>query len=89
MILLRPSVKQEVTLTVKGKEPEGDISHTFPADTVHILPVYGLYADCDNTVELILSGGEREKVMIKTEPLPQRYRSLHSARAAECIWETM
>ena len=37
---------------------------------VHILPVYGLYADCENTVELILSGGERETVMIKTEPLP-------------------
>ena len=70
MILFKTAVKQEVTLTVKGKEPEGDISHTFPADTVHILPVYGLYADCENTVELILSGGERETVMIKTEPLP-------------------
>ena len=70
MILFKTSVKQEVTLTVKGKEPEGDISHTFPADTVHILPVYGLYADYDNTVELVLSGGEREKVIITTEPLP-------------------
>ena len=70
MILFKTAVKQEVTLTVKGKEPEGDISHRFPADTVHILPVYGLYADCENTVELILSGGERETVMIKTEPLP-------------------
>ena len=89
MILFKTAVKQEVTLTVKGKEPEGDISHTFPADTVHILPVYGLYADCENTVELILSGGERETVMIKTEPLPPEVPVPHSARVAECIWETM
>lgn len=70
MILFRTSVRQEVTLTVKGKEAGGDISHTFPGNMIHILPVYGLYADYENQVELIMSGGQRETIIIKTEPLP-------------------
>lgn len=70
MILFKTSVKQEVTLTVKGKEEAGNISHTFPRNTVHILPVYGLYAGERNKVELILSGGERRTVTIETDPLP-------------------
>lgn len=69
LVLFRTEVKQEVTLTVKGKEPAGDISHTFPRDTVHILPVYGLYGDYENTVELRTSGGETSLVTIRTEPL--------------------
>ena len=69
LILFRTNVKQEITLTVKGKEPAGDISHTFPRDTVHILPVYGLYGDYENTVELRTSGGETSLVTIRTKPL--------------------
>lgn len=69
MILFKTSVKQEVTVVVKGKTPEGDVRHTFPRATEHILPIYGLYADYENTVELILSGGERETVKIQTAPL--------------------
>ena len=70
MILFRTSTKQEVTLTVKGKSKEGDIVHRFPAETDHILPVYGLYGGYENTVELSLSGGEKSEVTIKTDPLP-------------------
>lgn len=70
MILFKTAVKQEVALTVKGKEAAGDISHKFPASTLHILPVYGLYAGEKNQVELTLSGGEREMVTIQTDPLP-------------------
>lgn len=69
MILFRTPTYQEVTLTVKGKETAGDITHTFPRAVEHILPVYGLYADYDNTVELVCSGGARANVTIHTEPL--------------------
>lgn len=70
MILFRTPIRQEVTLRVKGKTPEGDIVHRFPAETEHILPVYGLYGGYDNTVELTLSGGARSTVTIRTDPLP-------------------
>lgn len=69
MILFKTPVPTEVTIVVHGKEPAGDITHTFPAETEHILPVYGLYADHANQVEVILSNGERQMVTIQTEPL--------------------
>lgn len=69
MILFRTPTRQEVTVVVKGKTDEGNLVHTFPRGTEHILPIYGLYADYDNQVELILSGGQRETVTIHTEPL--------------------
>ncbi len=69
MVMFKSPVKTEVTITVKGKESAGDITHTFPAATEHILPVYGLYADSDNTVEIILSSGEKNTLHIQTGPL--------------------
>lgn len=69
MILFKTPVPTEVTVVVHGKEPAGDITHTFPAETEHILPIYGLYADHANQVEVILSNGERQMVTIQTAPL--------------------
>jgi len=57
---------------VKGKKHPGDIRHTFPSTTKHILPIYGLYADYENTVEIILSNSERNTISIKTGPLPSK-----------------
>lgn len=71
LILFHTDIPQEVTLTVKGKSQEGNIVHTFPREKDHILPVYGLYADYENMVELRLSGGEKAVVAIQTEPLPK------------------
>jgi len=70
MVMFKTPVKTEVTITVKGKETAGDISHTFPAETEHILPVYGLYADYNNTVEIVLATGEKNAIHIQIEPLP-------------------
>jgi len=71
MILFRTPVPEEVTIIVRGKEAEGNISHTFPAEKEHVLPVYGLYAGMDNKVDIILSSGDRQTVIITTEPLPE------------------
>lgn len=70
MVMFDTPVDCEATIVVKGKEHPGDIRHTFPSTTKHILPVYGLYADYENVVEIILSNSERNTVLIKTEPLP-------------------
>lgn len=68
MILFKTPRAEEVTIIVHGKEAAGDIRHTFPAAYEHILPVYGLYADYDNQVEIVLQDGSRHTVTIKTEP---------------------
>ncbi len=69
VILFEIPAASEATITVLGKEPAGNISHTFPAAKKHILPIYGLYADYENTVEIVLANGERSTVKIQTEPL--------------------
>ncbi len=70
LIMFYTDTAQEVKVTVKGKEPQGDIVHVFPRSRKHVLPVYGLYPDYENSVELRLSGGETTTVKIQTDPLP-------------------
>lgn len=67
MILFSTEEKQQVTVTVKGIEPAGDITHTFPAATEHVLPILGLYPEYENQVEVTLAQGERATVTIQTE----------------------
>ncbi len=69
MILFETPVAAEATITVRGKEHPGDIRHTFPAHKKHILPVYGLYADYENKVEIVLANGQKNTITLKTEPL--------------------
>ena len=71
LILFYTDTAQEIQVTVKGKNPQGDILHVFPRSRKHVLPVYGLYPDYENMVELRLSGGEITTVKIRTEPLPK------------------
>ena len=53
VVLFKTEKETAVTVTVLGKEqPQGNISHTYPPATTHILPVMGLYADYDNEVEI-------------------------------------
>lgn len=69
VILFKTPRPEEVTIIVKGKEEAGDIVHRFPAAYEHVLPVYGLYAGYDNTVEIVLQDGRKHSVTITTEPL--------------------
>ena len=57
VVMFNTPVKTEVTVRVLGKEAAGTIEHTFPAEKEHILPIYGLYADYANQVEIMLANG--------------------------------
>lgn len=63
--------EEETAVTVKvcGKEEAGSVIHTFPREKKHILPILGLYADYENTVEMTLYEGAATTITIKTEPL--------------------
>lgn len=68
VLLFRTPVATEITVTVLGKEEAGNISHTFPAEKEHILPIYGLYAGYDNKVVVVAATGQKQVVTIQTEP---------------------
>lgn len=70
MILFKTPVHCEVTVRILGKQQGGTIEHTFPGARKHILPVYGLYANYCNKVEIVLSTGESSIIEIQTLPLP-------------------
>ena len=69
VVLFRTEKETAVTVTIYGKEERGNIVHTFPQAKEHILPIVGLYADCENCVELRLYEGRAHKITIHTEPL--------------------
>lgn len=71
LLLFRTERRQAVTLIVYGKETAGNIVHTFPANTNHILPVLGLYANYDNKVSIRLQNGKEHIFVVKTEPLKE------------------
>ncbi|MDR0816040.1 MAG: aryl-sulfate sulfotransferase [Desulfovibrio sp.] len=60
----------EATVLVKGKDKAGDMSFTFPKGKEHFLPVYGLYPDHANQVEITLGNGAKKNLTIQTEKAP-------------------
>lgn len=69
LIMFKTTEKTSVTITIKGKEESANITHTFEPNTVHYIPVLGLYGDYANQVELKLSTGEVHTVTIQTPAL--------------------
>ena len=53
-----------ITVTVLGKTPQGNISHTFPKAKKHVLPIVGLYSDYQNRVEIRAYRGESNIITI-------------------------
>lgn len=59
-------------VTIVGKDELSTYTHTFDKGTKHYLPIYGLYADYDNTV-IISYGDVRKELSIKTEALSEDF----------------
>lgn len=60
------------TITINGKDENSTFSHTFTPSKKHILPIYGLYADKNNEVEIKING-KIKKVYIQTNVLPKDF----------------
>ena len=72
LVIFETEEEVSPTVTVVGEDEHSTFTHTFDANTVHYLPIYGLYADTSN--EVIISYGDVEKkVAIKTEALPEDF----------------
>ncbi len=55
------------TVTVKGKATEDDITGSFDKEKNHIVPIYGLYAGADTTVNLTLDDGTTTSFTVTTD----------------------
>ncbi|MDA3731893.1 aryl-sulfate sulfotransferase [Niameybacter massiliensis] len=69
LVMFRTEESVTATITVKGKEEAGNITHTFKAGTEHKLPILGLYPNYQNTVEIKLSNGESTQIKLQTDEL--------------------
>jgi arylsulfate sulfotransferase len=58
-----------VEITVKGKAEPGDLTHTFGPAKEHVLPIYGLYDNYENTVILKDGNGKTSEVKISIPEL--------------------
>ena len=60
----------DVSIRVKGKMPENDITGRCPEATRHLVPVYGLYSGAVTEVELTLGDGRSQVFPVETEAVP-------------------
>ena len=74
LVYFKTVTAEAATVTVKGKEKAGDITFTFPKATLHYLPIYGLYANYANTVEICIESGASITLTIQTEPTPEKVK---------------
>jgi len=57
------------SITVKGKAAEDDIKGSFPANTDHIVPIYGLYPAATTEVVLTLDDGRSTTLSVTTDAI--------------------
>ena len=60
----------DVSIRVKGKTPENDITGSCPEAVQHLVPVYGLYSGAVTEVELTLGDGRSQVFSVETESVP-------------------
>lgn len=56
-----------VKVVVEGKKPEDNIEGKFDSETVHILPIYGLYAGGETNVTFTLDDNTSKTVAVTTD----------------------
>ena len=71
LILFETEKEEAITVTVKGRKQTAIFHFTTKKERSHTIPVYGLYADADNTVILSDESGAESSVIIRTKPLPE------------------
>jgi len=80
MVIFQTSDLSTATVTIKGKDGDEDIVNTFLPSKLHIIPVYGLYPDYENTVIVSCSDEEKE-LKIKTGALPEDIKKATNVNA--------
>lgn len=72
IILFETKEEVEITVTVNGITEEDDIKQTYKLEKVHIIPIFGLYPNKENKIE-ISTPTITKNFTIKTNPLPDDF----------------
>ncbi|MGI6754964.1 MAG: aryl-sulfate sulfotransferase [Atopobiaceae bacterium] len=76
LVMFESDSESEVSVVIKGKTSDCDVSYTVTgASTHHEVPIYGLYPDTENSVE-ISCDGKTSTIHIKTDPLPSEIETV-------------
>lgn len=70
IILFETDEELPVTITINGKDTLSTYKNTFKSSKKHYLPIYGLYPNATNSLE-IKCGNETKSITIETEALPE------------------
>ena len=81
LIVFKTNDLASVTVTIKGKNDD-DIVNTFVPSKEHILPIYGLYPDYENTIIIKASSSEK-MIKIKTGKLPAKIKNADAYESNE------
>lgn len=72
LVLFETNDEVEPTITIVGKDELTTYIYKSKKSNKHYLPIYGLYADYENTI-IIEYGDIRKEFTIKTNPLPDNF----------------
>lgn len=72
LVLFETDDEVEPTITIVGKDELTTYTYKSKKSNKHYLPIYGLYADYENTI-IIEYGDVRKEITIKTNPLPDNF----------------
>ena len=72
LVLFETNDEVEPTITIVGKDELTTYTYKSKKSNMHYLPIYGLYADYENTI-IIEYGDVRKEITIKTNPLPDNF----------------
>ncbi|MGL4337864.1 MAG: aryl-sulfate sulfotransferase [Turicibacter sp.] len=73
LVIFQTPVETSVKVSVRGHDEQTTIRHEFPNTTTHLLPIYGLYPNEENIIELMLDDGSKTEIKIQTAPLPNDF----------------
>lgn len=76
LIIFETNENVSPQITIKSKGLSKDVTHQFETSRQHYLPIYGLYADSLNEVELKIDD-QVYNYQIQTEPLPEALEKVY------------
>lgn len=71
LVMFTSNDYSEVSITIRGKY-DNDINYSFAKDKYHLIPIYGLYPDYENTV-IIRCEGIEKVINIKTDAISKDF----------------
>ncbi len=72
LVIFETEEEVEPTVIINGKDEKTTFTNTFESNTVHYLPIYGLYPDYNNEIS-IKYGDVSKTIYIKTDKLPDNF----------------